>query len=160
MKTALVPGSFDPITAGHVDIIKRAATLFDHVVVAVLTNSKKQPLFSTVERKELIRTSLEGVENVSVEAFDGLLMDIAKQKDAVAIVKGLRSVTDFEYEAAMSSMNQAIDPSIQTVFLQTDPALSFVSSSIVKEVAKYEALPENLVPPHVADALRAKFADK
>ena len=134
MRTAICPGSFDPVTLGHVDIITRASKLFDHVIVAVLVNVEKKPWFSIDERIDLLKKATYGLNNVEIAGFDGLLVDFAKQKQAAAIVKGLRAVSDFEYEFQMALTNNKLDPNIETVFLTTSSENMYLSSSIVKQV--------------------------
>jgi pantetheine-phosphate adenylyltransferase len=155
-RIAIVPGSFDPLTNGHVDLIRRAARLFDRVVVGVLINAGKQPLFSPDERVGLIRDVFRDVDTVEVQAFDGLLVEFARRVGAVAIVRGLRSVADFEYEEQMTLMNRHLAPAVETVSLTPDPAVSFISSRLVKEVASYGGAIDGLVPPAVA----ARFRDR
>jgi len=157
-RTAVVPGSFDPVTLGHLDIIRRAADVFDKVYVAVLNNSSKQSLFTVEERIRFIEEITKEFPNVEVDASTGLLVDYAKKKDAKAIVRGLRAVSDFEYEMQITSMNRFLDESIETFFIMTKNQHSFLSSSIVKEVAKYGSDVTGLVPQVVADALKEKFA--
>ena len=156
-KIAVVPGSFDPITKGHLDIIKRAADIFDTVYVAVLNNSAKKSLFSIEERMALIAEVTESFPNVRIESSSGLLIDYAKAKNAKAIVRGLRAVSDFEYEMQITSMNRVLDESIETFFIMTKNQYSFLSSSIVKEVAKYGGNIGELVPKIVEQALITKF---
>ena len=156
-KIAVVPGSFDPITNGHIDIIKRAAEIFDIVYVAVLNNSSKKPLFSTEERIQLISEVMQGTPNIHVESSSGLLIDYAKSKNAKVIVRGLRAVSDFEYEMQVTSMNRVLDETIETFFIMTKNQYSFLSSSIVKEVAKYGGNISELVPEAIEKALKAKF---
>lgn len=156
-RTAVVPGSFDPVTLGHLDIIKRAADVFDTVYVAVLNNSSKKSLFTVEERIALIKEVTKDFLNVQVDASSGLLVDYAKSKNAKAIVRGLRAVSDFEYEMQITSMNRFLDESIETFFIMTKNQHSFLSSSIVKEVAKYGSDVKGLVPKIVADALEEKF---
>ena len=136
-KIAVVPGSFDPITNGHLDIIKRAADVFDIVYVAVLNNSSKRPLFTLEERMALIAEITKTMPNVRIDSSSGLLIDYARSKNATAIVRGLRAVSDFEYEMQITSMNRFLDESIETFFIMTKNQYSFLSSSIVKEVAQY-----------------------
>lgn len=157
-RTAVVPGSFDPVTLGHLDIIRRAADVFDKVYVAVLNNSSKKSLFTVEERIRFIQEITKEFPNVEVDASTGLLVDYAKKKDAKAIVRGLRAVSDFEYEMQITSMNRFLDESIETFFIMTKNQHSFLSSSIVKEVAKYGSDVTGLVPQVVADALKEKFA--
>ena len=156
-KIAVVPGSFDPITNGHIDIIKRAAEVFDIVYVAVLNNSSKNPLFSVEERIQLISEVLQHIPNINVESSSGLLIDYAKSKNAKVLVRGLRAVSDFEYEMQITSMNRVLDENIETFFIMTKNQYSFLSSSIVKEVAKYGGNIRELVPQEIEKALKAKF---
>ena len=156
-KIAVVPGSFDPITLGHVDIIRRAADVFDTVYVAVLNNSAKNPLFSIDERVGLIGEVLKDVPNIRIEMSSGLLIDYAREKKAKAIVRGLRAVSDFEYEMQITSMNRVLDKNIETFFIMAKNKYSFLSSSIVKEVAKYGGNVSELVPERVEQALIEKF---
>lgn len=156
-KIAVVPGSFDPITKGHLDIIYRAADVFDIVYVAVLNNSSKNPLFSIEERTALIAEATKDLPNVRIDTSSGLLIDYAKQRGAKAIVRGLRAVSDFEYEMQITSMNRFLDENIETFFIMTKNQYSFLSSSIVKEVAKYGGNVGELVPPVVAAALKEKY---
>ena len=156
-KIAVVPGSFDPITNGHIDIIKRAAEVFDIVYVAVLNNSSKNPLFSVEERIQLISEVLQHIPNIYVESSSGLLIDYAKSKNAKVLVRGLRAVSDFEYEMQITSMNRVLDENIETFFIMTKNQYSFLSSSIVKEVAKYGGNIRELVPQEIEKALKAKF---
>lgn len=159
-KIAVVPGSFDPMTNGHLDIIKRAAHVFGEVRVAVLNNSAKKPLFTVEEREDLIRKVTSTMPNVKVESFSGLLVDYAREANATAIVRGLRAVSDFEYEMQLTSMNRHLNEEIETFFIMTNTRYSFLSSSIVKEVAKYGGDIDQLVPPQVAEALKGKFKDE
>ncbi|BBW96814.1 MULTISPECIES: pantetheine-phosphate adenylyltransferase [Geobacillus] len=155
---AVCPGSFDPVTYGHLDIIKRGARVFDQVYVAVLNNSAKKPLFTVEERIELLRAVTQSLPNVHVESFHGLLIDYARSKKANAILRGLRAVSDFEYEMQITSMNRVLDENIETFFMMTNSQYAFLSSSIVKEVAKYNGDISELVPPVVEQALKKKFA--
>ncbi len=154
---AVCPGSFDPITYGHLDIIKRGAKVFDQVYVCVLNNSSKQPLFSVEERCELIREVTKELPNVIVESYKGLLIDYAREKQAKSILRGLRAVSDFEYEMQITSMNRVLDDQIETFFMMTNNQYSFLSSSIVKEVAKFKGNIAELVPEAVEKALKSKF---
>ncbi|WP_416151060.1 pantetheine-phosphate adenylyltransferase [Salipaludibacillus sp. HK11] len=155
---AVIPGSFDPVTLGHIDIITRGANIFDHVIVSVLNNQKKQPLFSVEERIALIAEATNTLGNVEVDSFNGLLIDYVKEKKANTIIKGLRAVSDFEYELQMAAINRKLDDSIETFFMMTNHNYSYLSSSIVKEVAKYGAPIDDLVPDIVEKALISKFA--
>lgn len=154
---AVCPGSFDPVTNGHLDIIRRGAKVFDEVYVVVLSNSAKKPLFSTEERTELIRKVTKDIKNVKVDSFNGLLVDYANSIHANAIIRGLRAVSDFEYEMQITSMNRVLNENIETFFIMTNNQYSFLSSSIVKEVAKYNADISELVPWEVEKALKEKF---
>ncbi|TCT26891.1 phosphopantetheine adenylyltransferase [Melghiribacillus thermohalophilus] len=154
---AICPGSFDPVTYGHLDIIQRGAKVFDHVIVAVFQNSSKSPLFSVEERVELLKETTKDIPNVSIDSCAGLLMDYARDKNAKAILRGLRAVSDFEYEMQITSMNRKLNEEIETFFIMTNNQYSFLSSSIVKEVAKYKADVSDLVPEPVSRALQQKF---
>jgi len=159
-KIAVVPGSFDPITNGHLDIIKRAADVFDIVYVAVLNNSSKNPLFSIDERIKLIAKVTDKLPNIRIESSSGLLIDYAREKKAKAIVRGLRAISDFEYEMQITSMNRFLDESIETFFIMTKNQYSFLSSSIVKEVARYGGNVEGLVPKEIEHALNLKYNNR
>ncbi|WP_129689226.1 pantetheine-phosphate adenylyltransferase [Gottfriedia acidiceleris] len=156
-RIAVCPGSFDPITLGHLDIIKRGARVFDEVIVVVLNNSAKNSLFTLDERKELITEATSEIPNVRVDSFSGLLMDYAKKINASAILRGLRAVSDFEYEMQITAMNKKLVDEIDTFFVMTNNQYSFLSSSIVKEVAKYGGNVKDLVPDCVNTALTEKF---
>lgn len=155
---AVCPGSFDPVTYGHLDIIRRGAKVFDKVYVVVLNNSSKKPLFSAEERVQLLEEVTKDLHNVVVDSYQGLLVDYAKSKHANAILRGLRAVSDFEYEMQITSMNRILNEQIETFFMMTNNQYSFLSSSIVKEVAKYNGNISELVPKVVEEALRKKFA--
>jgi pantetheine-phosphate adenylyltransferase len=157
-RLAICPGSFDPLTVGHVDLVERAAALFDRVVVAILVNSDKSPLFTQAERVAIVREVFAPVKNVDVEAFDGLLVDYADRRGAVAIVRGLRSATDTDYELSMSLMNRHLKPAVDTVFLPTAASVAHVSSRLVKEVWRLGGNVGGLVPPAVEARLRAMRA--
>ncbi|MCM3706170.1 MULTISPECIES: pantetheine-phosphate adenylyltransferase [Cytobacillus] len=154
---AVCPGSFDPITYGHLDIIKRAAKVFEQVYVVVLNNSSKNPLFNVEERIHLIKEVTKDLNNVKVDSFQGLLMDYAKSVNANAVIRGLRAVSDFEYEMQITSMNRVLNDEVETFFIMTNNQYSFLSSSIVKEVAKYSGDISELVPDIVEQALKDKF---
>jgi pantetheine-phosphate adenylyltransferase len=158
-KIAVCPGSFDPVTLGHLDIIKRGAKVFEKVYVVVLNNSSKNPLFTVEERKELLRLVTADIPNVEVDSFKGLLIDYAQSKNASAILRGLRAVSDFEYEMQITSMNRKLNENIETLFMMTNNQYSFLSSSIVKEAAKYHGNISDLVPEAVEEALREKFGN-
>jgi pantetheine-phosphate adenylyltransferase len=153
MKIAIYPGSFDPITNGHLDVIKRAAVLFDKVVVAVIRNPAKKPRFTLAERVEMIKKALAGQKKVVVDSFDGLLVNYARKKKAKVIVRGLRAVSDFDYEFQMALTNRKMVPEIETLFFMTDYKYSYLSSSFVKEIARLGGKVSELVPAPVAKKL-------
>lgn len=157
MRIGIYPGSFDPITYGHIDIIERATNLADKIIVAVLNNDDKKSLFSVGDRMDMIRDSVKQFDNVEVESFDGLLVDYAKQKNAKMIIRGLRAVTDFEYELQMAQTNRELYGNIDTVFLLTNLKYSYLSSSIVKQVATYGGDISKFVTPYVAEKLNKKY---
>ena len=155
MKRAVYPGSFDPITSGHLDIIERAICLFDEVYVAVISNPEKQkPYFSLDDRISMLKEATAGIKNVKIDSFDGLLVDYAKNIKASAIVRGLRAVSDFDYEFQMALTNRKMNPNIETVFLMTDYKYSYLSSSIVKQIAHLKGNITGLVPKNVAKRLK------
>lgn len=156
-RIAVYPGSFDPVTMGHLDIIQRAAKQFDVLIVAVLNNLSKNPLFTVEERMDLIRQVTGHIQNIEVDSFRDLTANYVRQKNAQAIMRGIRSVTDFEYEMQMASTNHKLNPEAETVFMMTNPKYSYLSSSIVKEIAAYHGDVTDLVPPEVEKALRSKF---
>ncbi|MES2705586.1 MAG: pantetheine-phosphate adenylyltransferase [Verrucomicrobiota bacterium] len=153
MRTAIYPGSFDPVTNGHLDVIRRAALLFDRLVIAVADNSEKRPLFATEARVRLIRGSLADLPQVEVTSFRGLLVDFAHERGAVAIVRGLRAVTDFEYEFQMALMNRTLRADVETVFVAAREEYTYLSSRIIKEVARLGGDIARFVPPPVETAL-------
>ncbi|MFF5990121.1 MULTISPECIES: pantetheine-phosphate adenylyltransferase [Prauserella] len=159
MRRAVCPGSYDPATNGHLDIIERSAQLFDEVVVAVLINKKKQGLFSIEERLEMLREVTEKLPNVRVDAWHGLLVDYCRQHDIAAIAKGLRSVSDFDYELQMAQMNRELS-GVETLLMSNNPAFSFLSSSLVKEVATYGGDVSQMVPEVVHERLLAKLRER
>ncbi|EJD7536929.1 pantetheine-phosphate adenylyltransferase [Listeria monocytogenes] len=156
-KIAVIPGTFDPITNGHLDIIERAAKIFDVLYVSVLNNSSKKPLFTIEERMEMIRQVTAHLPNVQVESASGLTVDYAATRGATAIVRGLRAVSDFEYEMQIASMNRTLNADIETFFIMTNTKYSFLSSIMVKEVAHYQGDISELVPEIVNKAVQAKF---
>jgi len=156
-KLAICPGSFDPITNGHLDIIQRGAKIFDEVIVAIFNNQSKTPLFTVDERINLIEQSTKDIPNVRVDVSDGLLVDYVTEQNAHTILRGLRAVSDFEYEMQITSMNKKLEPDIETIFMMTNNQYSFLSSSIVKEIAKYHGSINGLVPKVVQEALVNKF---
>jgi pantetheine-phosphate adenylyltransferase len=159
MRRAIYPGSFDPVTKGHLDVVQRASGLFDEIVVAVAHNEQKTGLFSIPERMELLRDSLNGVAvNVQVTSFAGLLVDFARREKVNAVIRGLRAISDFEFEFQMALMNRKLEPAVETIFLMPREEYTAISSRIVKEIAKLGGNVEAFVPPLVARALREKFA--
>jgi len=156
-KIAIYPGSFDPVTNGHIDIIKRGLKIFDRIIVTILINPSKSMLFSLEERMHLLSESLCDIGNVEIASYHGLLVDYARKRGAQAILRGMRAVSDFEYEFQMALMNRKLDREIQTVFLMTGLRWIFTSSSIIKEAAKFGGDIESMVPPVVKDKLEEKF---
>lgn len=156
-KIAVYPGSFDPITYGHLDIIRRTLTIFDEVIVAVARNSQKSSLFTTDERVELIRQVLKGEQRVSVDTFTGLLIDYVSSRGAHVIIRGLRAISDFEYEFQIAQMNSTIGHDVETLFMMTSVQYGYLSSSIVKEVCSLNGSVDGFVPPEVRAALRLKY---
>jgi len=157
MKVGIYPGTFDPITNGHLDLVQRGLVIFEEIIIAVAPSPKKQPLFTLEERLRLIQESVRQYKNVSVEAFNGLLVEYAKSKGAAAIVRGLRAVSDFEYELQMALMNRRLDTSVETVFMMPSEEYSFLTSTIVKEAASFGGSVRGLVPEAVERALKEKF---
>lgn len=155
-RVAVYPGSFDPVTYGHLDIIQRAARQYDRIIVAVLNNTSKNPMFSVEERKDILHKVTKDFPNVEVESFRDLLVRFMRMKDASVIIRGIRSVTDFEYELQLASTNQMLDEGIDTVFMMTHPKYSYLSSSIVKEIANFQGDVSQMVPPEVEKRLREK----
>jgi pantetheine-phosphate adenylyltransferase len=159
-KIAIYPGTFDPVTNGHIDILQRALTLFDKVIVAIAINPIKEPLFTLEERVTILRKIVGDIPNAEVDAFEGLLVDYARKRNACAIVRGLRAVSDFEYEFQMALMNRRLNGNIQTFFLMTDLRWIFTSSSIIKEAAQFGGDIGEMVPAIVNQKLKEKFAKK
>lgn len=158
MKKVVYPGTFDPITNGHVDLVQRACKLFDFVVVAVAASSKKNPLFSLQERVDLCKEVLSNFNNIEVIGFDCLLKDLVEEKGAYGVVRGLRAVSDFEYEFQLANMNRALAPSMESLFLTPAEHLSYISSSLVREIASLGGDVSKFVPPAVKSALQVKFS--
>lgn len=157
MKLAVYPGTFDPITNGHIDVIERAAKLFDSIIVVIAVNSKKVNLFTVEERIEMARASLAHLHNVTVENTDGLLIEYAKNAGATAIVRGVRTLTDFDYEMMIAMMNRKMESEITTVFLMPHEKYTFLNSSIIREISRFGQNVEEFVPKIVAEKLREKF---
>ena len=160
MRRAVYPGSFDPLTNGHIDIIARAARLVDELLVAVVRNPNKTPLFTLAEREAMLRESLAPFENVRVLSFEGLLVEFVRSQEANIIVRGLRAVSDFEIEFQMALLNRTLAPAVDTIFLMTDAQHAFLCSSSVREIASLGGEVGDLVPANIERALRAKFATK
>lgn len=159
MRRAVCPGSFDPVTNGHLDIISRACALFDEVTVAVMVNKSKKSMFTVEERMDMLTAVCSEFPNVKVDAFHGLLVEFCRERDIHAIVKGLRAVSDFDYELQMAQMNSRLAP-VETVFVPTSPEYSFLASSLVKEVATFGGDVSALVPPLVLERLRARLDER
>jgi pantetheine-phosphate adenylyltransferase len=160
MKIAVYPGTFDPVTYGHLDIIERSSKLFDKVIIGVLPNSAKTPLFSVEERVNILKKATENIENVEVRSFEGLSVEFAKECNAHVIVRGLRLITDFEYELQMAQTNRKLAPDVDTTFLFTSLQYSYLSSTTVKEVAEFGGDISEFVPQFVADEIHRKLRDK
>ena len=158
MKTAIYPGSFDPVTLGHYDIIERSSKIFDKLIVGVLNNSVKSPLFSVEERVNMLKDVTSHFPNVEVQSFAGLLIDFVRSNDANVIVRGLRAITDFEYELQLAQMNRVIAPEIDTLFLTTNLKYAYLSSSMAKEVAMYGGDISSFLSPEIAEKVREKYA--
>lgn len=160
MKTAIYPGSFDPVTLGHYDIIERSSKIFDKLIVGVLNNSAKSPLFSVEERVNILREATKDLPNVRICAFDGLSVNFARENQANVILRGLRAITDFEYELQMAQTNRVLAPDVDTVFLATGLEYAYLSSTIVKEVAHFDGDISRFVPPKAMEAIRIKTQSK
>lgn len=157
MRKVVYPGTFDPITNGHIDLVERACRLFDHVIVAIAVSTRKEPMFSLEERVELARNTLAHLDNVEVCGFDNLLVDFVRDKGAQAVLRGLRAVSDFEYEFQLANMNRALAPDMESLFLTPAEHLSYISSSIVREIAFMGGDVKKFVAPNVESALKKKF---
>lgn len=160
MKACIYPGSFDPITSGHLDVIKRSASLFDKVIVAILKNPDKTGYFSIEERASYIAKATEEMENVEVDTFGGLLVDYLKEKDIRFVVRGLRAISDFEYEFQMAATNKTLYPEVETVFLMPSPDFYYLSSSIVREIGRYGGNLEGMVPGCLMEILKMRLSQK
>ena len=158
MAIALYPGTFDPATLGHIDLIRRAAKLFDEVIVGVADNKDKSPLFTLVERVEMLEVAVEGLDNVRVIGFNNLLIDCVREQNADTILRGLRAVSDFEYEFQLAAMNRHLDPGIETTFLTPSESYAFLSSTLIKEVASLGGDVSEFVPPQVMEALKRVYS--
>jgi len=156
-RIAIYPGSFDPVTNGHLDILERGLYIFDHVIMAILINPSKKALFSLEERVDMLKETTKDIDNVEIGTFDGLLVDYAKERNAVAILRGMRAVSDFEYEFQLALMNRRLNRDIQTVFLMTGLRWIYTSSSIIKEAAKFDGDITGLVPPIIQDRIKEKI---
>jgi len=156
MRTAVYPGSFDPLTNGHIDLIQRAANLFDHVIVAIAKNEAKSPLFSLDERLDLVRIAIKSMPKVGAEAFDGLLVDYVEKRGGQAVIRGLRAVSDFEFEFQLALMNRKLNERVETIFMMPKDTYTFLSSRIIKEIARLGGDVSAFVPPHVREALMSK----
>ena len=159
MRTAIYPGSFDPVTKGHLDVIERSAALVDELIVAVLKNNAKTPLFSVEERVNILKKATQDIPNVEVRSFSGLAVDFAKECQAHTIVRGLRAITDFEYELQMAQTNRVLAPDVDTVFLTTSLEYAYLSSTIMKEVASYDGDLSKFAPPEITEAVKKKMHD-
>ena len=157
MKRAVYTGSFDPVTNGHMDIIRRASEIFDVLIVSILNNKEKTPLFSVEERVKILEEATKDLPNVQIDSFSGLLVDYAQEKDLHVIVRGLRAITDFEYELQMAQTNRIMSPDLDTLFLTTSLEYAYVSSTIMKEVARFGGDLSNFAPPEIIKTLRMKL---
>lgn len=160
MVIAVYPGSFDPVTNGHIDVIERAAEIFDQLLVAVFHNTEKNPLFTMQERVEMLREATSGIPNVVIDCFSGLQVDYARKHGARVIIRGLRAITDFEYEFMVAQMNKKLAPELETMFMMTNVKYSYISSRIVKEIFSFGGCIDDMVPANVVRALKAKFGGR
>lgn len=159
-KIAIYPGTFDPITNGHIDLLTRAGLIFDHVIMAVSDNPRKNPLFDVDERMEMIKVAVADNPNVSIDSFDDLLVSYAMRRDACFIIRGLRAVSDFDYEFQLASGNRRLNSNVETIFLTPSESNYFISSSLVREISYYDGDISSFVPKHVIDAMQSKWAEK
>lgn len=155
--TAIYPGSFDPVTNGHLDLIHRGAKIFDELIVAILRNPEKDPLFSVPERRDMLEEMTRELSNVKVDVFEGLLVDYARANNAAAVLRGIRAISDYEYELQMAMMNRKLDPGLETIFMMPAEKYSYLSSRLVREVARLGGSVEGLVPPAVGERLSSKI---
>lgn len=160
MTRAIYPGSFDPVTMGHLDIIKRASKVVDELIVSVLNNNSKSPLFSVENRVKMLEEVVKDLPNVKVMSFEGLLVDFAKEVNAKVIVRGLRAVTDFEYELQMAQTNRIVNPKVDTMFLVTSEEYSYLSSTVLKEIARYGGALDRFAPPYIIEKVKSKYSIK
>ena len=160
MKTAVYPGSFDPVTNGHIDVIERALKIFDKVIVAVGDNPEKKPTFTTEERVEMLKECTKGMKNIEIDSFSGLLLDFVKSRNSKIIIRGLRAVSDFEFEFQRALMNRVVDDEIDTIFIMTKEHYVYLNSSIIKEMAMFGGNLNGLVPEIVEEKLKGKFSNK
>lgn len=157
LKIAIYPGSFDPVTCGHLDIIKRSCKIFDKVIIAVLNNSAKRPLFTVEERMDLLRRCTVDLPNCEIDSFDGLLMDYAKQKGAATVIRGLRAISDFEYEFQMALLNKKLNPEVENLFMITNLNCLYISSSVVKEICQFGGNIDGLIPAEIINDVKYKI---
>lgn len=157
-RTAVYPGSFDPVTFGHLDIIDRATKIFDHIIVSVFVHSTKKHMFSIDERVKMLKTALKGKKSVTVDCFEGLLVDYVKKKKTCVVIRGLRAISDLEYEFQIAAVNRTLYPDIETVFFMPRQRYTYLSSSVVRDIAHFKGDVSKLVPPHVAKAIAARKA--